>query len=320
MNIPFISSDFVNLHTDYSELIAEIRLYFSSVKVDVPLRTHHNFPTDNPTLTNTLLLMPAWEKGGSAGVKIVTVHPENNTKSIPTIQGVYLFLDADTGLVKALIDAKSLTNKRTAASSALASSYLSKKNASSLLMIGTGALAPELIQAHCSVRPISKVYVYGRNVHKAHALVDNYKSSSFSMEVVEDLYAMMPEVDIISCATLSKAPLVKGAYVTPGTHVDLVGAYKPDMRESDSELIVNAELYLDTMEAGMIESGDIAIPLDAGLITKDDIRGDLFSLCQINATVRKDDQQITLFKSVGHAIEDLAAANYYYEIHKKQLG
>ena len=311
-NIVLIDDDFINKNTDFSELISEIKSAFASSNIEVPMRHHHDFSNPKEGVDSTLLLMPAWSPSEVAGVKIATVSPSNGKFNLPSIQGTYIYLDAHKGMVKAILAAKSLTAKRTAATSALASFYLSKKDASSLLMIGTGALSKNLILAHASVRPIKTVYVWGRNLEKAKAICKELGNETFLIEAVETIEEIISKVDIISCATLSKTPLVLGKYLKEGQHVDLVGAYKKDMREADDEAIKKSQIFVDTYQGGLKESGDIVIPLQNGTIKESDIKADLFELCSNKKQGRKSGKEITFFKSVGHALEDLTAATYYY--------
>ncbi|MCL7754007.1 ornithine cyclodeaminase family protein [Polaribacter sp. Z022] len=313
-----ISADFIEKNTNFNELISEIKHHFSNDEVIVPMRHHHDFPNPNVKADSTLLLMPAWNPSKSAGVKIVTVSPENGQFEMPSIQGTYIYFDAIKGSIKAILEAKSLTVKRTAAASALASSYLSKENASSLLMIGTGALSINLIKAHTSVRPIKKVFIWGRNFDKAKLICESLKNEDFNVIPIKNFEEKISEVDIISCATLSKTPLVLGKNLKKGQHLDLVGAYKKDMREADDETISKASVYIDTYQGGLKESGDIVIPLQNGTLKEEDIKADLFDLCSNKKQGRKSKDEITLFKSVGHALEDLAAANYYYNKFKNE--
>ncbi|MDT0552941.1 ornithine cyclodeaminase family protein [Urechidicola vernalis] len=312
-NIVQISNDFIESNTDFSELIQQIGSYFKQNEVLVPMRHHHDFPNPKVNSDSTLLLMPAWNPSKDAGVKVVTVSPENGQFDLPSIQGTYIYLDATKGGVKAIIEAKSLTVKRTAAASALASKYLSRKDASTLLMIGTGALSINLIKAHASVRPIKDVFVWGRNFQKAQDICYALKAEDFNCTPIETIEQKISEVTIISCATLSKSPLVFGAKLQPGQHLDLVGAYKKDMREADNDAIKKATVFVDTFQGGLKESGDIVIPIAEGIISESDIKADLFSLTTNTHVGRKTNNEITLFKSVGHALEDLAAASYYYK-------
>lgn len=317
-NIAFIDDNFIKSNTNFNELIAVIKNAFLSSSVEVPMRHHHDFSNPIENRDSTLLLMPAWNPGKEAGVKIVTVSPNNGVYNLPSIQGTYIYLDAHKGSVKAILAAKELTAKRTAAASAVASSYLSNPNSSSLLMIGTGALSSNLILAHSSIRPIKKVFVWGRDFAKAQNICKELSNENFEISAVKTIEEKVSEVDIVSCATLSKEPLVLGKYLKKGQHIDLVGAYKKDMRESDNEAIEKSSVFVDTYQGGLIESGDIVIPLQNGIITKEKIKADLFELCSHTKKGRQDKNEITLFKSVGHALEDLAAASYYYKKYKNE--
>ncbi|NKI30357.1 ornithine cyclodeaminase family protein [Croceivirga thetidis] len=317
----YIDEGFIDSNCFFEELVSVLQVAFSSNKTIVPQRHHHNFSNSEVESETTMLLMPAFNPKVDSGVKVVTINPNNSKYKLPSIQGSYLYMDATTGQLKAILEAKSLTAKRTAATSALASKYLSKSESDSLLMIGTGALSPNLIKAHTSVRPIKKVYVWGRELSKARKVVDQFKAESFEIKAVSDIDEVISEVSIVSCATLSETPLVLGANLTEGQHIDLVGSYKPNMREADDNTIKKATVFLDSYEGGLKESGDIAIPLQSGVLKEESIGADLFELCSGKKKGRTNSKQITLFKSVGHALEDLAGAAHFYEkfIHANNL-
>lgn len=314
--IDYIDSDFIKSNTDFQRLVEVLKEAFGKSETIVPLRHHHDFPNPEQEIDSTMLLMPAWSPGKNAGVKIVTVSPHNSKADIPTIQGTYLYFDAESGSLKAIMEAKTLTNKRTAAASALASSMLSRQDASSLLMIGTGSLAPDLIRAHCSVRPIKEVWLYGRTFSKANSLAKTITEEGINVIAIDNLEEYVSKADIISCATISEQPLFPGKLLREGQHIDLVGSYKKNMREADDDTILRSEIFLDNYEGGMKETGDIVIPLEKGILKKEDIKADLFELCNGSKQGRISDNSITLFKSVGHALEDLAAAEYYYNTFK----
>ncbi|GEL09965.1 ornithine cyclodeaminase [Flavobacterium glycines] len=309
-----ISDDFIEKNCNFNELIEVLRDGFSNSDIVVPMRHHHDFSNPKEGKDSTLLLMPAFNPGKNLGVKIVTVSPNNGKYDMPAIQGMYIYLDAHKGNVNAILDAKSLTAKRTAATSALASSYLSRVDSSSLLMIGTGALSVDLIKAHASVRPIKQVFIWGRDKKKAQKIVNILKDFPFTCTAIEQIEDKISEVDIISSATLSPTPLVFGKYLKEGQHLDLVGAYKKDTREADDEAILKSSVFLDTYQGGLKESGDILIPLANGIIAKESIKADLFELCSNVKKVRTSEDEITYFKSVGHALEDLVAASYFYQL------
>jgi len=314
MKLPLlIDADFIDRITKFPELVQVLNRAFATNKTIVPQRHHHNFPNPGKENENTLLLMPAYNPGEDMGVKSVTINPDNGELGLPAIQGSYLYMDASNGQLKAIIEAKSLTAKRTAATSALASKYLSRPDSYSLLMLGTGMLSTNLIRAHASVRPIKKVYVWGRNIDKAHNISRQLAKENFSVEAVKKISSVIDSVDIVSCATLSKEPLIFGHDLRVGQHLVLGGAYRPDMRESDDGTIKRATVFLDSYSGGLKESGDIAIPLEKGILKEEDIVANLFSLCSNQGRGRSHNDQITLFKSVGHALEDLTAAKYYYQ-------
>lgn len=281
--------------------------------IAVPVRHHHTIP--QPGADATLLLMPAWTVSGRAdagerylGCKVVTVFPDNAKQNRPSIYGQYLLMSGETGEPLALIEGRTLTAWRTAAASALASRFLSREDSSHLVMIGAGTLAPHLVQAHASVRSLKRVTVWNRTKAKAISMAFGLAVSGIETEVTDDLEEAVREADIISCATLSSTPLVKGAWLKKGAHVDLVGGYTPKMREADDQAVKRARVYVDTKAGAIKEAGDIVAPLKKGVIARSAIRGDLFDLCRGKAKGRTAASQITLFKSVGTAIEDLAAA------------
>ncbi|WP_028108357.1 ornithine cyclodeaminase family protein [Ferrimonas futtsuensis] len=297
-----IDADTIRRALPYPKLIDALFQAFCS-ELTAPMRHHHDMANPGHRET-TLLLMPAWESGGKAGVKIVTVAPEH----APSIKGLYLLMDLATGTPELMMDAPALTARRTAAASALAASRLAPKDSSTLLMVGTGALSLELIQAHCAVRPINRVMIWGRNHHKASSVAEQARQLGLEACEVRHLEAGCREAQIISVATLSQHPLIKGDWLQHGQHLDLVGAYRPDMREADDEVIRRCQLFVDTRQGALKETGDLVIPLSRGLITPDDIQADLFELCRGQHPGRTQTTQTTLFKSVGHALEDLAAA------------
>ncbi len=294
----------------YPKLIDAIQAMFRS-GCETPLRHHHTVKTGGPDAT--LLLMPAWRQGRRMGVKIVSVYPENPAKGLPAVIGVYMLFDAATGEPLAALDGPELTVRRTACASALAARFLAREDASSLLMIGAGAMAPHLVRAHAAVRPIRRVRLWNRNGEKSARLAQTLSAEGFDAAAAPDLEAAVREADIVSCATLSAEPLVRGDWLRPGAHLDLVGAFRPHMRESDDEAVRRARIYCDTRAGALSEAGDLADPIRRGVIAPDDIVADLFELCRGEKRGREAADEITLFKSVGPALEDLAAAELALE-------
>lgn len=274
---------------------------------NTPERITHQIEVEDAA-DGTLLLMPCWHTGEKLGVKIVTVFPDNHRRGLAAVHASYFLVDAGTGEPIAVLDGQELTSRRTAAASALASRYLSRDGARILLMVGTGRLAPYLIAAHASVRAIDKVLVWGRRREAAESVVDGLSGRPYSVTAVTDLREATQQADIVSCATLATEPLLKGDWLRAGQHLDLVGAYRPDRREVDSSAIARAEVYVDNYSGAMAEAGDIIQAIDEGAIKESDIIGDLTDLVRGQCQRRSSNEAITLFKSVGTALEDLAAA------------
>ena len=296
---------------DTPRLVEALRTAFRG---DTRTPTRHHHKVDVPGAPQAmLLLMPAWTEGGYMGVKVVSVFPGNAARGIDSVQGNYLLMSATTGEPLALVDGRMLTLRRTACASALAADYLARRDATRLLMLGTGALAPHLVRAHAAIRPIREVAIWGRDGAKARALAERLSGGSFVARAAGDLEAAMREADIVSCATLSKEPLVRGAWLKPGQHLDLVGGFTPQMREADDEAVTRARVYVDTYAGATKEAGDIVQPLANGALDEKQIAGELAELAQGRAAGRSFHNQITLFKSVGTALEDLAAAELVYE-------
>lgn len=297
----------------YRLLIEALRIGFQT-SYTVPQRHHHDFENPKSTQDSTLLLMPAWQAGGYLGLKTVIVSPENQQFDLPAIHGSYLLFNAITGQPLLQCDARTLTKKRTAAASALAADYLARPDSHTLLVLGTGALAPELIKAHCTIRPIKEVWIWGRRPDRAQALAAVLnKELGLKISAITDRSHFIPKAAIISTATLSPDPILFGADLANGQHIDLVGSYKPNMREADDEVIRRSTVFVDTIEGAPKESGDLFLPIQKGLLSPADIQADLFQLCRQQKPGRKSDTEITLFKSVGHALEDLVAAQLLYQ-------
>ena len=306
-----ISAAEVEAALDFTSLVERLRQTFRRETI-VPAQHRHRL-IDGQGDEAALMLMPAWQTGLSAGVKLMTVFPGNAAQGLPAVMGAYLLLDGKTGAPRALIDGPMLTVKRTAAASALASRYLSRPDCERLLMIGTGSLAPYLITAHATVRPICNVLIWGRNPEKAERLAKRLNRRDFRVDFTTDLEAAAQGADIISCATLSPDPLLEGRWLRPGQHVDLVGGFHPDMRESDDEVVRRARIFVDTREGALRDAGDLLLPIREGVLDPEDIAGDLFDMTRGERAGRRYYDQITLFKSVGTAIEDLAAAQLTFE-------
>ena len=301
----------------WNELIDALDRIFVQ-KVVEPVRHHHSMEVPGDPQA-TLLLMPVWIEGKYLGVKQVAVFPGNSLRGKPGLNGNYLLSSAKTGEPLLQLDANELTARRTAAASALASRYLSRTDSRSLLIVGSGRLARALVDAHSSVRPIENISVWSRTSHSAVKFVEelNTQGKSATVCLDEDLPDCVRDADIISCATMSSEPIIKGEWLQAGVHLDLVGAFRPDMREADDEAIKKSLVFVDTRAGALAEAGDLTQAIASGAFKADQVQAEFSELCSKKHTGRNQltnsDQQITLFKSVGAAREDLAAAILAYE-------
>lgn len=305
-DVPFISGAELERLLDYPSLVDALAAGFAA-DWTVPVRHHYSIPIPGEP-DQTLLLMPAWEAGQAIGMKLATITPGNGPRGLPAVNAVYLLVDGPTGQPRALIEGATLTVRRTAAASALAARYLTRTDASRMLMVGAGALSRPLIEAHCSQRSIKRVRLWARDAKKRDAKVQELVALGLPVEPADDLERSAREADLISCATLSTEPLIRGAWLKSGAHLDLVGAFTPEMRESDDAAVGRASLFCDTRAGALKEGGDLVIPLKAGLITEAAVKADLAELTRGQHRGRKSEDEVTLFKSVGTAIEDFAAA------------
>lgn len=292
----------VHAALDYPSLVEALRAAFS-VGAEAPVRSSHAVTPQG----DRLLLMPAWDVAG-LGVKIVTVFPRNRERGLASVAALYVLLDGNSGHPRALIDGEALTLRRTGAASALASSYLSRPESRRLLVVGTGALAPYLAEAHCAVRPITEVMVWGRRRDHAERTAALLAAPGRVVRAIDDCAQGLCSADIVTCATTARDPVVRGDDVRPGTHVDLVGAFTPAMREADDALIARADVFVDTFAGALQEAGDLVQPLAAGVIARTHVLAELADLVTGRHPGRRDAAVTTVFKSVGTALEDLCAA------------
>ena len=304
----FVDAKTVARNLPFTELVEALHRAFSATDMVAPTRSHYGLDclgSGNPVL----LSMPAWSAALGVGTKLVTVYPDNRRLGLPSIHGLYILMDAATGRPEAVLDAGELTARRTAASSALASRYLSRPDSRVLLMVGTGRLSHFLPLAHASVRPIGQVLVWGRSIDKARETARFLCAKGLQAEPAESLEHACARADIVSCATLSTEALVHGDWLRPGTHVDLVGAFTPRMREADDRMLARASaVWCDTSQGVLTEAGDIVQALASGALDRSRIAGELADLCRAGAAPARGPVDITVFKSVGAALEDLAAA------------
>lgn len=299
----FISSDDVHRICDWARLCDALVL---AHKGPLPKVDRSELHSQRDGERETYFNLPAWQPGIAMGTKVVTVFPGN--RDLPAVQALYPLFDGKTGAPLAVLDGTALTYRKTAADSALGSRLLSRPEARLLVMVGAGALSPYLIAAHRAVRPkIERVLVWNRNRAKAAEL-----AKGAGAEVAEDLDAAVRAADIVSCATSSTTPLVKGAWLKPGVHLDLAGSFTPEMRECDDEAVTRARLFVDSRWFAIDQPGDLADPLRRGVIRRQDIEADLFELCRDGYDVNRKPGDITLFKNGGGAHLDLFTALFVW--------
>lgn len=292
----------------FDRLIAALREAFTA-GADVPLRHHHFMPQPDGS-TATILIMPAWQRA-FIGIKIVTIFPNNGQRALPGLFSSYLLCDGETGQHIALIDGNEITSRRTAGIAALGADFLARKDARNLLICGSGRIASLLADAFRAVRPIDKVAVWNVNEAGAARLVFDLRARGIDARVAPDLERAVGEADIVSCATLAEKPIIRGAWLKPGTHLDLIGSFTPFMREADDEVFGKGRVWLDTYDA-LKESGELLDPIRDGVIAAGDIAGSLAELCRGERKGRASDREITVFKAVGNALSDIAAAGLVY--------
>jgi alanine dehydrogenase len=299
------SAEEVHAALPWADLADALEDAFIAGDAQAPLRHAHALPGDA-----SLLLMPAWSPD-ALGVKIVTVMPGAAVRGAGTVQASYLLLDRRTGAPIALIDGEALTLRRTAAASALAAQHLARPDAERLLIVGSGRLAPWLAQAHVALQPeLAHVEVWGRNADAAEDVVEALREEGIDAEVALDLRAAVERADLITCATTSREPVIHGAWLRDGTHLDLVGGFRRDMREADDAAILRSRIVVDTYAGALSEAGDLTQPIARGVITREHIVGELAQVLRGDVQGRTHADEITLFKSVGTALEDLAAARW----------
>ena len=298
----FYAAEEVHAALDYVRLAEALAQAFAA-GAQVPVRHVHGLGG-----SDTLLLMPAWSDT-ALGVKLVTVMPGNGARAVGTVQAIYVLLDRATGQPLALLDGEALTLRRTAAASALAARYLARDDAQNLLLVGAGRLAPHLACAHYALRPsLRRVFVWARDPARAQDTAQWLRDLGLPAHATEHLERAVREAQIISCATTATVPIVHGAWLEPGTHLDLVGGFTPSMREVDDAAVARARIVVDTYAGALAEAGDLLAPLASGAVRAEAIVAELAEVVRGERIGRTSAAEITLFKSVGTALEDLAAA------------
>jgi ornithine cyclodeaminase len=289
----------------FDRLVPALRELFAR-PCHVPPRQAHEIAVEGGAPV-TSLIMPAWVPGRAYGIKTINIAPGNAARGLPGLHATYLLYDASTGVPVAMLDGDEITTRRTAAASALAASWLARADARRLLVVGAGRVARLLPLAYATVRPVERAGVWARSPDAAQACAAKWRSAGFDAHAEPDLAAAVARADIVSCATLATAPVVQGRWLREGSHLDLIGSFTPTMREADDDCFRGARVYVDTAEA-LAKSGDLLGPMSRGVLAAGDVAGTLEDLCRGAAAGRRTDAERTVFKSVGSALEDLAAA------------
>mgnify|MGYP005810907135 CR=1 FL=1 len=309
-----INTEQVQQQLNFKELIPLLKDSFSK-PFHMPQRQVHALDPENQSNHDAFALLPSWNDE-VIGNKAFTYFPDNAAKhDLPGLFSKIMLFRRKTGEPLALVDGTSVTYWRTAAISALASQLLSREDSRHLMLFGTGNLASYLLHAHISVRDIKQVTIWGRCADKVNALIvefsKHYPNISFhtSLEVEQEV----PHVDIICCATGAKTPLFNGKWLAKGCHVDCLGNHMVDARECDSDTVQRASVYVDSLTNTLNEAGELLIPIEEGVFNSTEIIGELADICKKPELLRKNNDEITLFKSVGTAISDLVAAYLVYQ-------
>ena len=295
----------------FERLIPALHAAFAG---DTTVPARHVHPVRAGSDTGTVLIMPAWSEAGFLGIKTVNIYPGNGARGLPGLHGTYMLYDAHTGVPLALMDGDEITSRRTAAAAALGASFLARRDARRLLVLGCGRVARLLPEAMRQARPgIDELMVWNHRPEGARALAAQWRAQGLDARAVDDLEDAVRRADIVSCATLSTTPLVRGEWLAPGSHLDLIGSFTPQMREAHPSCFGHgARIGVDTPEA-LQKSGDLLDALAAGELRADGVHATLSQLCRGERAGRADDRERTVFKAVGSALEDLAAATLVWQ-------
>ncbi|ETX16567.1 ornithine cyclodeaminase [Roseivivax halodurans JCM 10272] len=259
----------------------------------------------------TLLTRAARIEGLGCGVKSVTVMGGNAVRGLPTVQGAMMLMGPETGELRAVIESRLVTEFKTAADSVLGASLLARPDSRRLLIVGAGVVARSLVSAYTAIFPeLEHVEIWARRDEQAKALVDDLSVPGVELSVAGELAEAAGRADIVAAATMAREPVLRGDWIAPGTHVDLIGAFKSDMREADDALIAKGTLFVDSRDTTLGHIGELKIPLEAGVISEADVRGDLYDLVPGTSQGRRGDDEITVYKNGGGAHLDLMIADW----------
>jgi ornithine cyclodeaminase len=308
-----LDAETVERNLPYAQLVAAL---YEAHRRPLPPQIRTIVSSDPAGRDNDFLALTAWAPEDMIAAKLVSVFPGNPsaTPARPSVQGLVVLFDGNDGSVRLVADGATMTFRKTAADSALGVQLLSREDSAVLLVVGAGGLAPQVVRAHTSVRPgITKVLIWNRTPARAEALAAATELPGVEVRAVTELDEACAQADVITCVTMSKAPLVRGDVLSPGTHVDLIGSYTPAMREADDDVLRRGKVFVDTRD-DMRRTGDISQPLVSGVLGESDIRGDLYDLCSGTVPGRTHPTDITVFKNVGGAHLDLFTARHLLNV------
>ena len=278
----------------------------------VPLRHTHAIGEAGAPDAGISLLMPAWDAEGFYGVKIVNIYEGNAARGLPGLHSTYMLYDARTGVPLAMFDGNEITSRRTAAAAALGADFLARPDAQALLVVGAGRVGSLVAPAMACVRPLERIAVWDVDAEAAQRCAHGLREQGYPAVAAADLEPAARAADIVSCATLATAPLIRADWLAPGSHLDLIGSFTPRMTEAEPACFAGAGVWVDTAEA-TAKSGDLINAFAAGCLAPEAIRGDLAGLARGTAAARGAARERTVFKAVGTALEDLAAARLAYQ-------
>lgn len=308
-----IEDSFINDNIDYPSLINALREAFCDQVIECPPKEVYDYKSKKSVIDNTMLIMPAWDNDQYFGVKLIAATPSNVDCDVPYLNGLYLLFDAVTGVPYASMDAKLITHMRTAATSALGASHLAVKGASSVLVIGNGQISPHFIRAYDALPGIKEIYVWGRDYEKSERVVSSLQVVDAKVKALRDFKDKIQDVDIISCITSARSPIVYPHHLRTGQHLDLAGSFTPDMIEVSTDVVALADVYVDNHDVTPHHAGELVQAIEAGSLDASSIVGDLNMLCSDRTSKRRADAKLTLFKSTGMAIEDFVIAKLIME-------
>ena len=321
MSLPVIDAQFVERHLTMAaciDLVADVQAQISAGRIELPLRRFHSVGDG----AGHFGLMPGELPAGDVfGAKLISLFPDNPaTADLPAIQGHVLLFDRHNGAPLACIDAASITGLRTAAASGAATRVLAREDARTLALLGYGVQARTHLAAMCAVRDIDRVFVWGPTLSKAQAFAASVKHPGITVQAVASAAQAVSGADIVCAVSGAREPIVHGAELAAGCHVNLVGAHSPSAREADTAAVLRARVFTEITEFALAEAGDLMIPIQAQEYAASMIAGEIGAVVSGDLIGRQRPDQVTLYKSLGNTAQDLVSANYVLQQYRQVVG